>query len=137
MRITQIADAKTIVTLFLNVCVVVAWMAVETVAVMPDMQREKWFGAAAAWALLGCVGYGAATTAAGVWGEYVRSAFDLYRIDLLKRFALYVPSGPLTLEQEQELWQNVQVATYHGEEPSNLQVVLKDAPPPRPGTADD
>jgi hypothetical protein len=49
--------------------------------------------------------YEAAIGQANSWGEQVKSAFDLYRFDLLK--SLGYEQQPSNSEEERELWQNI------------------------------
>lgn len=51
------------------------------------------------------------------WGEYVRSAFDLYRYDLLKQMGSSLPSGPITLQEEKAIWSHVQEHTFYVKDP--------------------
>jgi hypothetical protein len=50
------------------------------------------------------------------WGEYVRSAFDLYRLDLLNQLGVFAPTT-VTLRQEKGLWRLVQQHTFRVEDP--------------------
>jgi hypothetical protein len=54
--------------------------------------------------------------AVGPWGESVRSAFDLYRLDLLRQLGLYSTAKGHTLEEEQDLWYSIQNITMYGRE---------------------
>jgi hypothetical protein len=54
------------------------------------------------------------------WGEYVRSAFDLYRLDLLKQLGVSTPPT-LSLRQEKGLWRLVQQHTFRVEDPGTPQ----------------
>ena len=51
------------------------------------------------------------------WGEYVRSAFDLYRYDLLKKMGVSLPSRPITLQEEKAIWGRVQEHTFYVNDP--------------------
>jgi hypothetical protein len=132
----QIADSKMVVTFFLNVCVVGLSLVCETALVSPSGDLEKWFGAALGWAAIAAVAYQSSKWAAGVWGEYFRGAFDLYRLDLLRRMCLELPTGPMSGPQEQEVWQRVQLITFFAEESPELRVVVKESPvrQPEPST---
>ena len=78
------------------------------------------------------VAYAAAPTAARRWGEYVRTGFDLYRLDLLARMKVELPSRPFTFEEEREVWASVQQATYYTEyPPQGLKIVVMPAAPKR------
>ena len=55
--------------------------------------------------------YRAAVSTTIAYGELIRSAFDLYRKDLLKQLELEVPRHDT---QERELWKALQDAWYYG-----------------------
>jgi len=61
---------------------------------------------------LSYVAYNISCSYARWWGEYVRSAFDLYRYDLLKQLGIYLPPMPLMLKQEKEIWSRLQEQTF-------------------------
>jgi hypothetical protein len=63
-----------------------------------------WLGALGGGLLAGMVAYRSAVSAALVFGELVRSCFDLYRHDLLKQFGYTIPAS---LQDEQRLWHNL------------------------------
>jgi hypothetical protein len=128
----QIADAKTSVTLLLNTCMVAAVLAFETALLAGPNAGTKWLWAAFAWAVVAILAYGAAPAAAKRWGEYVRTAFDLYRLDLLVKMKVELPAGPFTFEKEREVWASVQQATYYTEyPPQRLKVVVTPTTPKR------
>lgn len=54
---------------------------------------------------------------AGAWGEYIRSVFDLYRYDLFKQMSLHLPSEPITLRREWEIWNLLQKHTFYAKNP--------------------
>jgi len=124
--LSQISDTKTIVTLSLNLCVVSLLLAFETALLAPRTAPEKWFVAALAWAVLAAFAYRGAISMANVWGEYFRSAFDLYRLEVLKRMSLDLPAGPITSQHELTIWQQVQLITFFGEPSPDLKFVLKE-----------
>jgi hypothetical protein len=128
----QIENAKTSVTLLLNICVVATVLAFETALLAGPNAETKWLWAALAWAVVAIVAYAVVPAAARRWGEYVRTAFDLYRLDLLVRMKVELPSGPFTFEQEREVWASVQQATYYTEyPPQGLKVVVTPTTPKR------
>ncbi len=51
------------------------------------------------------------------WGEHVRGAFDLYRLDLMKQFGVYLDPRPITLEEEQKIWRIIQKPIFYLEMP--------------------
>lgn len=51
--------------------------------------------------------YQAACSQASGWGELVKTAFDVYRFDLLKQMRVQVPRT-LTLDEERMLWPEIQ-----------------------------
>lgn len=129
---TQVADAKTSVTLLLNSCVVATVLAFETALLAGPSAEAKWLWAALAWVVIAIFAYAATPTAARIWGEYVRTAFDLYRLDLLARMKVELPSRPFTFEEEREVWASVQQATYYTDyPPQGLKIVVTPAAPKR------
>ena len=64
-----------------------------------------WIWRVGIFALLAILFYEAAVGQAGAWGQQVRSAFDLYRLDLLK--SLGYEQQPSTNEEERKLWQKI------------------------------
>jgi len=128
----QIEDAKTFVTLLLNTCVVATVLAFETALLAGPNAETKWLWAALAWAVVAVLAYAVAPAAARRWGEYVRTAFDVYRLDLLVRMKVALPAGPFTFEQEREVWASVQQATYYTEYPPHgLKVIVTPDTPKR------
>jgi hypothetical protein len=63
------------------------------------------------------VAYLVACSSAALWGEYVRGAFDLYRLDLLKQLGIYLRPGPMSLDEERRVWSRVQKLTFYVESP--------------------
>jgi hypothetical protein len=61
-----------------------------------------WFWRAALFALLTVIFYSFSVNRAMAWGQQVRSAFDLYRLDLLNR--LGYQQKPLTYQEERAIW---------------------------------
>jgi hypothetical protein len=57
---------------------------------------------------LGWILYLLACPPAQQWGEYVRAAFDLYRLDLLKQTGIEIKVKSFTLEEEQNYWALIQ-----------------------------
>lgn len=64
-----------------------------------------WLWRAGVFAALAILFYEAAIGQAFSWGEQVKSAFDLYRLDLLK--SLGYEQHPSTYEEERMLWQKI------------------------------
>lgn len=65
-----------------------------------------------------CV-YVGALFSARWWGELIRTAFDLYRIDVLRQMKVNLPDQPVTFEEERELWEQVQESTFYADVPSD------------------
>lgn len=55
---------------------------------------------------LSYVFYQSACTRASWWGELVKSAFDVYRFDLLKQLHVQLPAQ-LSLQEERKLWEQI------------------------------
>lgn len=60
--------------------------------------------------------YRGACSAASWWGQLVKATFDVYRFDLLKHMRVGVPPD-LTLEQERELWPQIQMSMKYLRDP--------------------
>ncbi len=61
------------------------------------------------WIPLACLGvtalaYWLAVVSARAWGDYVKSIFDMYRLDLLEQLGI---TPPATWDEEREIWENV------------------------------
>ncbi len=113
----QISDAKIAVTLLLNLCVIAAWLALQTALVAHPIVWDKWFWASMTWMVIAAGAYLAALPASSRWGEHVRSAFDLYRLDLLVKMKIELPKGPFTFADERRVWASLQLATFYAEDP--------------------
>ena len=70
--------------------------------------------------------YYASIARANDWGESVKSAFDLYRLDLLKKFGIFLPPKAFNLSQEQEIWGKLQAMTSYARRLSNDVTFLMD-----------
>ena len=68
-------------------------------------------------ALASFVLYLVSCSAALQWGEYMRSVFDLYHLDLLKQLGVHLPPTPMTLQQQRRTWRLVQTPMIYGWEP--------------------
>jgi hypothetical protein len=125
---SQIEDAKMGVTIRLNVTVVLGLLALE-LWFINSVTPRPWLPLAAAICIVSSYGsYRSSFAPAMAWGEYVRSAFDLYRLDVLKQLGIEMPTGPFTIQQERDIWQVVQYATYYVTDPGDR---LKFTVPPR------
>jgi hypothetical protein len=100
-------DARTSMTLMLNICTLAlvisagAFIALVFWFVKP---ADAWWAAAGGGAVAAWLGYRSALGPARVYGDLVRSMYDLYRGDLLAKLGFALPA---TLAGEQELWQNL------------------------------
>jgi|SRR5579872_345430 len=113
----QIGTAEANFDAVINLAAVALLLALEAMGIYLVHGNGRWLTtslilAASGYALyrLAC-GY-----AVGSWGESVRSAFDLYRLDLLRQLGLYCPDRVYTLEEEQNLWYSIQNITMYGQE---------------------
>jgi hypothetical protein len=64
-------------------------------------------------ALFSCLFYALAIGRAAAWGDTVKSAFDLYRHDLLKQ--LGIQRDPKNLSEERDLWTELSTQTVFGD----------------------
>jgi hypothetical protein len=125
----QIEEAKTVVSLLINLCVVAGWLAFETALLAQPKLWDKWFWASIVWLAVADGAYLAALPAAGRWGEYFRSAFDINRLDLLVKLKIELPTGPFTFAEERDVWAGLQLATFYVEDPGDaLQLVVTPKP---------
>jgi hypothetical protein len=116
----KLEGAETAFCFVLNLSLVFQALAVEAlaIAVVNPVARAGFLALAVAEAVVAVVLYRAACTAAQDWGEYVRSAFDLYRLDLLNQFGVSLPPRPLTIEEERAVWKSVQSLTFYAKAPA-------------------
>jgi len=107
-----INDAKTIVDFLLNASLLAAVLSystlvlgLRTVAFGLNPPTAYWLLRIAAFAGLSYWFYAVAIAPAQEWGQHVRSAFDLFRSNLLGR--LGISATPATLEEERRIWHAV------------------------------
>jgi hypothetical protein len=101
------------------------------------MDERRWlFGLVYAGGLLAAwLFYRAAVSSAAGYGDLIRSAFDLYRHDLLKQLQIPVPDN---LKDEKRLWTQLGELHYYNTPPwvkspdDPLAYDRPSAPPPRP-----
>ena len=114
---TQLETAESTTQFFLNLSAVAVIWAGGCVYIAIRMQWPWMF-----WGTLVCVvlAYGLyrlACRAAAQWGEAVRTAFDLYRFDLLKQLSIKIfEPQPWTLETERRIWARAQGVTFYARE---------------------
>jgi len=117
---SAIDDAKMGLDFMLNCCVLSCISAALIIAVgvayaLPMASPPAFIGwllTILALAALGRVFYGCSLTAASAWGEMVKGAFDLYRVDLLA--PLGYTRAPTTKRQERTLWDNISLQMLYG-----------------------
>jgi len=110
-----IADAENSFRFVLNMSLVFAVFGVESLWLRPAMPSLLLVGCACL--VASALAYLAACQSAAGWGEHVRAAFDLYRLDLLKQFGVYLAPAPMTLEQERKIWGQVQNPMFYVRDP--------------------
>lgn len=123
----QIADAESSVYAMLNLSFVLAVVAGEVLVETKNiLSPYVWPGPLAI--LLSYICYRAACSSARRdWGEYVRAAFDLYRLDLLKQLGIETGSQPFWADGERKWWQHAQLMTFYNEPPrGDLRIVPRD-----------
>jgi uncharacterized repeat protein (TIGR01451 family) len=106
---STIDEAKTAFDFMLNLSFLSALTCVSALAIglaLPAPLRwcyaSPWVWRALAFLTLAAAFYYLAVNRAQAWGEQVRAAFDLYRLDLLK--ALGYQQKPLTYQEERAIW---------------------------------
>jgi hypothetical protein len=108
---TSLVDARTSLSLMLNICTLALGLAV---GALIALAVTTW-SAAACWAtaaggvVVAWLAYRSALGPARVYGELVRSMYDLYRGDLLAKLGFALPD---TLAGERELWKNLGLQMY-------------------------
>jgi hypothetical protein len=110
-----IADAENNFRFVLNMSLVFAVFGVESLWLRPAMPSLLLLGCACL--VASALAYLAACQSAAGWGEHVRAAFDMYRLDVLKQFGVYLPPTPMTLEQERRIWGQVQNPMFYVRDP--------------------
>jgi hypothetical protein len=103
----DLADARTSLSLLLNISLLAAALACGSVTALAALQirpASVFWAAASGAALTSVLAYRSALSIAQVYAELVRSAFDLYRGDLLEQLGFAVPAS---LGEERELWMNL------------------------------
>jgi hypothetical protein len=74
-----------------------------------------WFVEIVVLCMLAALCYMGSINRARAWGNTFKSAFDLYRWDLLKQ--LGYASAPATMEEEREMWRNISRQMLYGDSP--------------------
>jgi hypothetical protein len=101
-----LVDARTSLALMLNVCTLALGLAAGSLIALAAAIRPAGacWAAAASGLVIAWLSYRSALGAARVYGELVRSMYDLYRGDLLDRLGF---TRPETLAEERVLWWNL------------------------------
>lgn len=134
---TQVDNAFASVVSLLNLCTITAVWALVGGALVVGTDERRWLfvlvyfgGLVAAWLF-----YRAAVSSAADYGDLIRSAFDLYRNDLLKQLQMPVPAN---LKDEKRLWTKLGQFHYYNTPPwavspnDPLAYDRPSAPAPRP-----
>jgi hypothetical protein len=122
---SSLVDARTSLTLMLNICTLALGLAVGALiglAATTIKPAAAFWATAASSAIVAWLAYRTALGPARVFGELVRSMHDLYRGDLLAKLSFALPD---TLAGEQELWKNLGKQMYR--RAADSQSVLDDA----------
>ena len=110
----MIDDAKAQVDFWVNLWAgsLVATLLYGALYAAKGLAPQPWIPAVAL--LIAFFAANGARAAAGEWGAFVMSAFDLFRGDLCKKLGLKMPS---TIDEEREMWQLMsQVMVYRSKE---------------------
>jgi hypothetical protein len=109
---SSLVDVRTSLALMLNICTLALGLAVGTL-IAPTVTTIKsaadFWTTAACSAVVAWLAYRSALGPARVYGELVRSMYDLYRGDLLAKLGFALPD---TLADERELWKNLGLQMY-------------------------
>lgn len=118
----EIEKAEVDFNFALNLSFLVAVLGIEcfVMAILPGRPLRIWSFIVS----VGCFAlsyslYCSSCSYAQWWGEYARSAFDLYRFDLLKQIGVSVPSQGMTLREEKGIWARLQEQTFYGADPGD------------------
>lgn len=113
----QLETAESTTQFFLNLSAVsVAW-AGGAVYIAIRMQWPWMLWCTVAFVILSYGLYRLACRAATQWGESVRTAFDLYRFELMKQLSIKIDDPqPWSLEVERKIWARVQGVTFYARE---------------------
>ncbi len=136
--VSVITDAKTSLDFMLNSAVLSAALAFSALVLglafpknglSSPAQAGIWLAEILGSLALAGLFYQGAITHAAAWGETVKSAFDLYRWDLLKQMGYQ--QAPKTRQAERQLWGNIDVQMIYGDHPDRGPLVgYADSPPP-------
>lgn len=123
---SKIDDAKLDVTARLNLLAVVAVIAAELwlIGQVEGTWILRWLAILSAAGAYGI--YRSALAPARQWGEHLRAAFDLYRLDVLKQMGVVVAATPFTLAEERSVWAEVQEATFYLNRQANVKFQIGD-----------
>ena len=135
-----ITDAKTSLDFMLNSSVlsaILAFAALILGLVFPQHTLASsalliaWIAEIVAFFILAYLFYLGAIPRAGAWGETVKSAFDLYRWDLLE--SLGYEQKPKTPGSERDLWKKISVQMIYGDHPQRgAHIDYAQSKPPTP-----
>ena len=104
---SSLVDARTSLALMLNICTLALGLTIGTLitlAATTIKPAAAFWATAAGSAVVAWLAYRSALGPARVYGELVRSMYDLYRGDLLAKLGFALPD---TLAGERELWKNL------------------------------
>jgi hypothetical protein len=120
----MISDAKTSVDFMINSSVLNGLLALSTTVLALAYPQNTlgmaaslgiWLVEVALFLLLAYLFYLGAISRAAAWGEIVKSAFDLYRWDLLE--SMGYQQKPQTRKAERSLWGDISVQMIYGDHP--------------------
>jgi hypothetical protein len=130
----QMADAEARFLAVLNLAALSYFASAEFLAVSILRVDPRWLIPVVAGCAVGWVAYRYACELAKALGEYFRSAFDLYRLDLLRQLGVNA-QNVMALDEERKLWTRVQSLTLFSDPKDQLMLEfrLNWENPPRPG----
>lgn len=126
----QMADAEASFLAVLNLTAVSYVVSAEFLAVSILWGDARWLVAGAVACVVGWVAYRYSCDLAKTSGEYFRSAFDLYRLDLLRQVGVRT-QDVMTPQQERNLWAEVQDIALFRQPNDHLEFRLNRDGPPR------
>jgi hypothetical protein len=126
-------SAETSVAFSINMCFAAVTMCTTSMyAAFRTGSPSAWV-ATSLFAVLATGMYRLACSGVRGWAEYIRAAFDLYRLDLLQQLRVVWPVSQLSNREEADLWRLVQRMTFYGHKPDS-DTPLKVQRPPSPDT---
>jgi hypothetical protein len=109
----NIDDAKVFVDFWMNTFYLNILLLIEYLGLLYFMEDAKFWFLPGLFSLVIYVSYGRACRAATLWGDTVKSAFDVFLPDLWEKLGFMIPESK---EEKKELWVRFSQAVLYGRE---------------------